>query len=568
VLATLAFIGYAWISGVHSIEQRLSRAFDRIGDGRLAILIAAGTTLLGIVYAATAGIASDGYGYTSESDLWIRGNPFIPEPLIGAAPWPRPEWTFAPLGYRPVMLDGAWAFVPVYSAGLPMVMALAKIIGGQGGMFWVVPAFGGLLTWMTFGIGRRLGSSRAGVIASWLVATSPPILAMLMQPMSDVPVAAAWTMAIFFAVGRTRRDSAICGLAASLAILIRPNTVALAGVLGLWWLVRGDVAHGSRTWRERLTTAALFTVCALPGVVATAAIYQRLFGSPFTSGYGDLSEFFAWRHVLPNVRLYLSWYCESQSRLTLLGVAALCLPIRAVWPWVADRRALWMILGCLSLVVAQYLAYLEFDNWSYLRFLLTCWPFVMLGVATLAVAAARWRGPIATLLVSATILALGVQGLQHARTSQVFRTWYSHRRAVDFVRVLARETPPSSVFYTLNFSGTLRHYGGRTTLRTDVLDADWLDRSVEWLRSRGLPAYLVLEDWEVESFKQRYASQAIVRTLDTRLTLVYDRASPYYLYDLTGAAPATPRFIEAGDMHALRSALPDAGAFDPQLGHR
>jgi hypothetical protein len=70
-----------------------------------------------------------------------------------------------------------------------------------------------------------------------------------------------------------------------------------------------------------LTAAASFIVCALPGVVTTAAIYERLFGSPFTSGYGDLSGFFALGHVLPNVRLYLSWYCESQSRLTLLGVA-------------------------------------------------------------------------------------------------------------------------------------------------------------------------------------------------------------------------------------------------------
>jgi hypothetical protein len=388
---------------VHPIQQRLSRAFDRIGDGRLAILIAAGTILLGIAYAATAGIASDGYGYVSETDLWIRGNPFIPEPLLGAAPWPRPEWTFAPLGYRPVLLDGAWAFVPVYSAGLPMVMALAKIIGGHEVMFWVVPAFGGLLTWMTFGIGRRLGSSRAGVIASWLVATSPPVLLMLMQPMSDVPVAAAWTTAIFFAVGGSRRDIALSGLAAALAVLIRPNTVALAGVLGIWWLVRGDLADGSRTWRQRLTDAALFAVCALPGIVITAAIYQRLFGSPFTSGYGDLSGFFGWHHVLPNIRLYMTWYCESQSRLTLLGVAALCLPIRVFWPWVSNRRALWMVLACLSLIVTQYLAYLEFDNWSFLRFLLTCWPFVMLGVAALAMLVAGARRPIATLLVSATI---------------------------------------------------------------------------------------------------------------------------------------------------------------------
>src|SRR6185436_8402191 len=78
VLATLTFIGYAWLSGVHSIQQRLSRTFDRIGDGRLAILIAVGIMVLGIAYAATTGIASDGYGYVSETDLWIRGNPFIP----------------------------------------------------------------------------------------------------------------------------------------------------------------------------------------------------------------------------------------------------------------------------------------------------------------------------------------------------------------------------------------------------------------------------------------------------------------------------------------------------------
>jgi hypothetical protein len=565
VLAMLAFIGYAWISGVHAVQQRLSRALDRIGDRKLAILIALGTTVVGIVYSATVGIASDGYGYVSEADLWIRRNPFIPEPLIGTAPWPRPEWTFAPLGYRPVLLDGAWSIVPVYSAGLPMIMAIAKILGGQEGMFWVVPVFGGLLTWMTYAVGRRLGSSRGGVIASWLVATSPPVLLMLMQPMSDVPVAAAWTTAIFFALGTTRRDVALCGLASALAILIRPNTAALAAVLGFWWLVRGDFPARSPVWRHRLAAAGLFAICALPGAAATAAIYQRLFGSPLTSGYGDLSGFFGWHHVLPNVRLYLIWFCESQSRLTLVGVAALCLPIRAVWPWIANRRALWMILGCLSLIVAQYLAYLEFDNWSFLRFVLTCWPFVMLGVASVAMLLMRSGKPIAALLVSATILALGVQGIQHARTSYVFRNWHAHRRHVDFAGVLARETPPASVFYTLNYSGTLRHYAGRSTLRADVLDADWLDRSVEWLKSRGFTAYLVLEDWELEWFKQRYAGQTIARTLDQRLTLIYASANPYYVYDLAGTAPAKPRFVEVGDLHALRSAPPDPAAFDPQL---
>ncbi len=173
VLASLLFTTYLLISGDRTLLDRWTRWFDSLGDGRLALLIAVGTMVLGIVYSATAGIASDGYGYVSEADLWIRRNLFIPQPLIGAAPWPEPQWTFAPLGYRPVPWQGTWAFVPIYSSGLPMVLAAAKILGGQEFMYWVVPAFGGLLTWMTFGIGRRLGSPRAGLIACWLVATSP-----------------------------------------------------------------------------------------------------------------------------------------------------------------------------------------------------------------------------------------------------------------------------------------------------------------------------------------------------------------------------------------------------------
>jgi hypothetical protein len=198
--------------------------------------------------------------------------------------------------------------------------------------------------------------------------------------------------------------------------------------------------------------------------------------------------------------------------------------------------------------------------------MLTCWPFIMLGIAAVALALARSSRPVVRLLVTAAILALGVQGLQHTRTNHIFQEWHGHRRSVDFAHVLARETPPASVFYTLNFSGTLRHYGGRTTLRTDILDAAWLDRSVEWLRSRGYPVYLVLEDWEVEPFKQRYRGQTLADTLDDRLTLVYASANPYRVYDLTSVARASPRFFEIGDLHALRSAPPDPHAFDAQLG--
>ena len=181
-----------------------------------------------------------------------------------------------------------------------------------------------------------------------------------------------------------------------------------------------------------------------------------------------------------------------------------------------------MIAGFLSLLLLQYLAYRVFEDWSFLRFLLTGWPFVMLGVAAVALALARPERPLTSLLVSAVVVSLGIQGLQHARTSNLFGIWHEHRRSVEVARLLSKELPATSVIYSLQHSGSLRHYGGLTTLRMDLLAPGWLDRSVAWLRTRGIPATFLLEDGEVELFTQRHAGQSLAGTLDARLALLYD----------------------------------------------
>ena len=565
ILAALAFAGYITLTKNFALEQRWAAWLDRAGHGRLALLIAGGVAVLGISYSATTGIVADSYGYVSQADLWVRGNLFIPQPFVAQAPWPHPEQTFAPLGYRPVQSGESWAFVPLYSAGLPLLMALAQMIGGRELMFWIVPAFGGLLSWMTFAIGRRMGSTRAGLVACWLVATSPPVFGMMLQPMSDVPVAAMWVTAIFFALGRTSRDAVLSGLSAALAILIRPNLVAVAGVLAFWWLLRREETGERADWTGRVRRVLMFAAGAAPGAIATALLYQRLYGSPTTSGYGDVTWMFSTSHVLPNIGLYFGWFIDSHSRLVLLGVVALLLPMRPLWPWVRERSALVMAVACLATIVVQYLLYLEFDAVQYLRFLLTCWPFIMLGVATFALLVWRAARPLASFAAAALVIALGVQGIQHSRTSRAFSLWHSQRRPVEFARLLAHETPPASVFYTVSHSGTLRYYGGRTTLFTDLLAPDWLDRSVAWFQARGITAYLVVEPSELETFKRRFAGQSITGTLDERLVLVYGREEPYRLYDLTRLAAAAPRMSEDGDLRLLRSAPPHPRAFDPQL---
>jgi hypothetical protein len=150
LLAALAFAGYATLAKDFSLTDRWAAWLDRAGHGRIALLISCSVTIIAICYSATTGIVSDSYGYVSQADLWARGDLFIPEPHIAQAPWPEAERTFAPLGYRPVHSDGTWAYVPIYSAGLPLFMAAAKLVRGREFMFWIVPAFGSLLSWTTY----------------------------------------------------------------------------------------------------------------------------------------------------------------------------------------------------------------------------------------------------------------------------------------------------------------------------------------------------------------------------------------------------------------------------------
>ncbi len=207
----------------------------------------------------TAG-GADSYAYVLQADLWLRGDLSIPVPLAGSAPWPDAVWTFSPHGLRPAVSTPH--LVPVTAPGLPLLMAAAKAVAGHSAMFLITPLSGAVLVWVTFLIGRRLGSDALGVSAAWLTATSPAVLAMLVSPMSDVPAAALWAAALYATLGKTTRSAWAAGAFASAAILVRPNLAPLAAVLVLWRLwseqrakqqrdirraaLQGSGCHGSR----------------------------------------------------------------------------------------------------------------------------------------------------------------------------------------------------------------------------------------------------------------------------------------------------------------------------------
>ncbi len=544
----LAGAAYAFVSGLPGLRQDLTRlrarasvtvrmterAFEwmeaRVSPLLIVLLIAAASVVTSLRFNATTAGGSDAFSYITQADLWLRGAPGmrIDMPMASAAPWPDAIGTFTPFGYR-ATLDRR-AIVPVTAPGLPMMMAAFKAIAGHCAMFWVVPLSGALLVWATFMIGRKLGSDAVGLAAAWLVATSPTVLTMSKSVMSDAPAAAFWALAIALILCRSTGAVFGAGVSASAAILIRPNLLPVALVLGLWVI-----------WRElrassdgRTARVLAFAAGAIPGCVAVAAINRWLYVSPLASGYGDLDRLFSLGNVAVNVRQYASWLAETQTPLAIAGAAALLVPSRRLWPTLDARHAARWLAAVALTVFGVYSAYTPFDAWWYLRFLLPAWPALFIGTAALIVGLARGRAAWLRGLATLAVLALGLHAFATARRLGVYPQGEGERRYATIAELVARVTDASSAIITTAHVGPLRYYGGRLTVRYDVLDPASLDRAVAWLAREGRRPYILLEEDELPQFRQRFRGASALRGVDGTPVLIYEAdriAGKVYLFD-------------------------------------
>lgn len=543
IFAALGWLTYLAMGGRLPWPPAWDAARVRTAHHWIAAVVAVLTFVLGVAYATTSVGGSDSYGYASQADLWIDGRATIQQPWIAAVPWPAAAATFSPLGYRPSARPLApGTLVPIYAPGLPWLMAAAKLVGGQETMFWVAPILGALLVLATYGIGCRLASPTAGLIAAWLVATSPATLFMLVVPMSDVPAAGAWAVAWYFLLGRTSWSAAGAGLASAVAIAIRPNLVFGAAIMGCWYAIRVWRHHGGGHGRALLHVTA-FAVAVLPGIVAVALVNHALNGSPLRSGYGSMEGWFTADNVWPNVRLYAGWLVDSQTPLVLAGLGALAVPTRKLWPAAQDRAVLLAAGAFVVGIWVLYCFYWRFGDWWSLRLLLPTWPFMMAGVGAVVVALTRpASASIRTVVVIAT-LAYGAYELRQAATRLVFELWKYDRHYPAVGRLVGALTDTQTVILSRQHSGSLRYYGGRVTLRYDELDPQWLDRAVAWLGERGVRAYLLADAWEIVEIKKRFKGQRALEHLDRPPVVDYRGPTNVLLYDLSRPSDGPSRIV-------------------------
>lgn len=442
------------------------------------------TTMASVVLTAlvTSCGGLDSAGYFGAADLLSRAR------LIESAPVARilgiPA-AAAPLGWTPAAQP--FSIAPQFPLGFPLVLALARVLCGQAAPFFVVPVLGAAAVALSYRIARAEADVPTAALGAALVATSPILVNMSIQPMSDVP-ATFWLLLSAAAAWRRVPRPLLWGVAAGMGVLTRPPL--LLGVLVV-------AATGRWTWRDLLKGAAVLAVF----VAAMLAAQWYMFGDPFMSGHGDRRQLFALAPFAHNAAAQMKWLMYSHTPLVILAFAA------------ALRRMPGLGVRALLTFVAVALPYLfytvRFDDWEMTRFLLPGWVLVLVvGAESVTWLASVCRAGPATVASAVSVLAAAAS-LWFLSAHHVFAVKEQERKYPMVAAWVEANTPREAALISSLHSGSLKYYTGRETVRLDALPADGLAAAVGALERADRVPFVVVESGpDSELFFQRYQSES------------------------------------------------------------
>ena len=484
---------------------------------------------------------ADSYGYVSQSVLWAKGQLYVDQPIVSELPDYTTEWLLAPLGWVPQEHAGVRGrIVPVYSPGLPMLMAPMRLLFGANGVYLVVPILAALTVWLTFLLGRRLDGDATGLFAALWLASSPGIVGSAFSPMSDVPVTTWWLAALVAALhpAPNPRSAAIAGIATTLAVLTRPNLAPMGVVVSLPFLYR--LAVERKAWQPAARNFAAFAVTAAIGPAIIALLFNYWYGSPLRSGYGATGSLFSWEYLKANLQRYPRWLIESQTVLIIVGlITPLLSRGRTRSQGLPPAVAACILLAMCAASWAAYMTYFPFDDWGYLRFLLPSYPpLIVLSSTAFVLMLRRTKAP--RLLGTVLLALIMIAGLDFGRRAAIFTMFHGETRYQRVGEYIAANLPERAVLMSMQHSGSLRYYSGRTTIRYDLLRPSRLDQFVEHFTTRGYPVYFVMDDWEEPEFRRRFAELNVLGKLDWPPIARAKGINPLAIYDPRSRQAGTP----------------------------
>jgi hypothetical protein len=370
-------------------------------------------------------------------------------------------------------------------------MALASFLGGPRAPFYVSPLMGlllvGVCCWWTF---SRTRNATLALAAGGAVAFHPLVFTYAIQPMSDVPAAACFLLAL--ALLTTGRSGLLAGVAASAAFLIRPALLPGAAALAI-------VPPLSN--RGRIPSVVVFLTTVACGFALQLWSQWYLYGDPLANGYGPAHELFSLAFLPANVESYSNWFFRIHRPLFLLGLFIACWKIGTI-----RQRA--SLASPLLAAAAPYIVYRTYDHWETLRFVLP----LLVGATVAAVGGffvlVRRAGPRAgPWLALALVVVLVVDWTGWLSREQVFGRWVSEERFARAGDLVTRATPADAVVLASLHSGSLRYYSQRHTLDWEKIPVGQFDATVAALQQHGRAVFVMIDgEEEHTAFVARHGS--------------------------------------------------------------
>lgn len=443
--------------------------------------------------------ASDSSGYVNSAKLLREGRIVVEQRQIEDVSVEVPWFTYTPLGFAELhAVHGRFdpanegRMVPTYPMGLPLLFAAASVgTSLDTGMLLVMTLtlVGNIV--LTYRLGRQLSLPRGwATLGAGILALCPIFQGASIQAMSDAPSTFWTTLTLVLALDSNRRKwlAAPAGAAIALAVFLRPSNALV--VIPLFWALRSD-------WRRWLYLA----MAGLPGAILWVLVNKYLFGTYITTGYGDVSNLFAWHNLLPA----LGNYAVSLRR-------ALPLALFAALGWgrprtTNERVALGVVATWALLLPAFYsFYYYTHLSWAYLRFILPALPaLVALSVRGLR-RALRWAAgpdtaPRPILGAAALAVATLVAGYTQIRASLSWDALDLGREELrygDINKQLAKHAPDNAVVFCMQTSGAMYYRSPWVIVRWDCISAEVSRELYAAAERAGRPVYAALYPFEIE----------------------------------------------------------------------
>lgn len=471
--ALLAAVRLARVAGAHARLPSLAQA-------RLALPI-----LLLIAYAAVlarhrvdVASSADASGYLNQARLWSNGSLIVPLELASRLRLPHGlEDVTIPLGFIPGRQP--FTMVPTYPPGMPMLLALLRAAGGEQAQFFLGPLAAAAAVLLLYRLARSLELPATwSFAAATFLAICPVFVFHGIQVMSDDLATCCGLAAVVcaFRSAGSPRFAALAGACAGFGVLVRPTQVLLVPALLL--------AIGLRK-----RALAVFAAAIVPFALVQLTLNAHLYGNPLASGYGSVLGDLRLANFPPRFAHYGYWLAVMLSPvifpLGLLGLRAREAPAR-----VRLVLAVWWIPSLLF-----YCLYGPYETWWYTRFLLPAAPALILTTVF-------WLRRSRPLALAGVTVALVVQ-LMAGRHFDVLNFAQGERLYRTSAEAAGAVVPERDVLVTMQHSGALYYYTGRTSLRYDRMTPGLFNAIRITARADGRQLYALAGSWEVAELTAR-----------------------------------------------------------------